>query len=79
VKVLTGCAAMKSLGSSMVEATVEIYQTIAAELLPIPAKSHYTFNMRDLAKVFQGISLASPERMRLSWFLCFSFSGLDGP
>ena len=46
----------------MVDATVEVYQTIAADLLPIPAKSHYTFNVRDLAKVFQGISYATPER-----------------
>ena len=56
--------ALKGLGNQMVDATIEIYQTIAMELLPIPAKSHYTFNMRDLAKVFQGISLASPECTR---------------
>lgn len=57
--------AIKGLGSAMVEATVDIYQTITVELLPIPAKSHYTFNVRDLAKVFQGVSMASPERTLL--------------
>eukprot|EP00698_Gefionella_okellyi_P007692 TRINITY_DN1880_c0_g3_i1.p1 TRINITY_DN1880_c0_g3~~TRINITY_DN1880_c0_g3_i1.p1 ORF type:complete len:4251 (-),score=1210.42 TRINITY_DN1880_c0_g3_i1:76-12828(-) len=47
--------ALSSQGKSMVDATIEIYQTIAKELLPTPAKSHYTFNLRDLAKVFQGV------------------------
>lgn len=40
-------------GASIVTATVEIYNTIKKELLPTPAKSHYTYNMRDLSKVFQ--------------------------
>ena len=53
----------------MVDATVDIYQTITLELLPIPAKSHYTFNVRDLAKVFQGVSMASPDRTFLFLFL----------
>lgn len=43
----------------MVKATVEIYNTIRAELLPTPAKSHYTYNMRDLSKVFQGMQVSA--------------------
>ncbi len=42
----------------MVKATVEIYNSIRRELLPTPAKSHYTFNLRDLSKNFQGILMA---------------------
>ncbi|KAI8926816.1 dnah1 protein [Entophlyctis helioformis] len=40
---------------ALVQASVVIYNTIRAELLPTPAKSHYTFNLRDLAKVVQGL------------------------
>lgn len=48
------------VAANMVSATLDIYNTIADNLLPTPAKSHYTFNLRDLSKVFQvsGVYLA---------------------
>ena len=42
---------------ALVAATLEIYNTIKKELLPTPAKSHYTYNMRDLSKVWQGVAM----------------------
>ena len=53
-----------SLITPIVEATIDVYNTIARELLPTPAKSHYTFNLRDLAKVFQGILAADPKSIK---------------
>jgi dynein heavy chain len=42
----------ESLASHIVKYTVEMYLTITKELLPTPTKSHYTFNLRDISKVF---------------------------
>lgn len=36
------------------------YSSLSAELLPTPAKSHYTFNLRDISKVFQGTIFCHP-------------------
>ncbi|EFJ50020.1 dynein heavy chain 6 [Volvox carteri f. nagariensis] len=46
---------VRAKGNALVKATLEIYNTIRAQLLPTPDKSHYTYNMRDLSKVFQGV------------------------
>lgn len=47
--------------SNFVDATSDIYHKITEVLRPTPAKSHYTFNLRDVSKVFQGILMASPQ------------------
>ena len=50
-----------STSKTFVEATVEVYNVVRRDLLPTPAKSHYTFNLRDLARVFQGLLRADPK------------------
>ena len=52
---------IKELTSDVIDRTIEVYNSAKAELLPIPSKSHYTFNMRDIWKVIQGICTGSPK------------------
>ena len=66
--------------AKIVNTTIDVYETITTQLLPTPAKSHYTFNLRDLSKIFQGLSsvfalLSSvPSRLGLIRIGCFSYS-----
>merc|ERR1719316_1437516 len=48
---------------ALVSATLDIYNLVSKEMLPTPAKSHYTFNMRDVSKVFQGVCVCSRESL----------------
>ena len=43
--------------------SVDIYMRIQKELLPTPLRSHYTFNLRDLSKVFQGMLMVKPKHL----------------
>jgi len=36
----------------LVEATKFVYAGVQAKLKPTPNKSHYTFNLRDISKIF---------------------------
>jgi dynein heavy chain, axonemal len=42
-----------STATKIVGATTTVYNSIRSHLLPTPSKSHYTFNLRDIAKVIQ--------------------------
>lgn len=53
------------LNEPLVNATIRVYSTITSSLLPTPAKSHYTFNLRDLSKVFQGILMAEAIKIEV--------------
>ncbi|XP_006892361.1 PREDICTED: dynein heavy chain 1, axonemal [Elephantulus edwardii] len=58
-----GAPDIAHLTDSVVEATTMVYSTITSQLLPTPAKSHYTFNLRDLSKVFQGMLMAEAAKV----------------
>uniref|UniRef100_A0A8C5T8B7 Dynein axonemal heavy chain 1 n=1 Tax=Malurus cyaneus samueli TaxID=2593467 RepID=A0A8C5T8B7_9PASS len=58
-----------NLNEPLVDATISVYLTITSQLLPTPAKSHYTFNLRDLSKVFQGMLMAEPSTVQVKQLL----------
>ena len=40
-----------------------MFEFVKRELLPTPSKPHYTFNLRDIWKVIQGICAAQPKNI----------------
>ena len=47
-------------------ATIDVYENIREQMRPTPSRAHYMFNLRDVAKVIQGILQASPETINIS-------------
>ena len=48
-------SSLDMFSDAIVRASVEIYGKTIKEFLPTPTKCHYTFNLRDMSKVVQGI------------------------
>lgn len=45
--------------NKIVDATQYVYNKVEQTLKPTPNKSHYTFNLRDMSKIFQGVCAAN--------------------
>lgn len=56
--------AIQGMRDNVVSTTINIYKMIQESFRPTPAKSHYTYNLRDVSKIFQGISRASPKAIK---------------
>ncbi|KAJ3111652.1 Dynein heavy chain 6, axonemal [Phlyctochytrium bullatum] len=52
---------VRGLAEAVVNSAIQIYNDMCSQMLPTPAKSHYTFNLRDLSKVIQGILQIRPQ------------------
>ncbi|XP_014239722.1 dynein heavy chain 1, axonemal-like isoform X2 [Cimex lectularius] len=52
------------VGEKILDMTLKLYNVIEKELLPTPKKTHYTYNLRDLSRVFQGILLANSDDIK---------------
>ncbi|CAE7559528.1 Dnah7 [Symbiodinium sp. KB8] len=55
--------AVAGVANAVVRSTIQLYEDMSAAMLPTPAKSHYTFNLRDLAKVHLGICRCQKKSM----------------
>ncbi|KAF5218447.1 dynein heavy chain [Trypanosoma cruzi] len=56
---------VRDMAKSLVNASVEIFNKTRDTMRPKPTTPHYTFNLRDLAKVFQGITQVTPRVCKL--------------
>lgn len=54
-------AQVNATAAAVVESTIDMYNQIRTQLLPTPSKPHYTFNLRDVARVIQGVMRADPK------------------
>ena len=48
---------VQNLKDSCITSTIEVYTKISKELRATPAKFHYSFNLRDVSKVVQGMMM----------------------
>ncbi|CAB0035010.1 unnamed protein product, partial [Trichogramma brassicae] len=48
----------------LLSGSLRVFAIVSSEFLPTPSKSHYSFNVRDFGKVFQGILMADPAHIK---------------
>ncbi|EFC37691.1 hypothetical protein NAEGRDRAFT_81845 [Naegleria gruberi] len=51
----------KILARQIVVGSINLFNNVIEQFRPTPEKSHYTFNLRDLSKIFQGVCSVGPR------------------
>ncbi|XP_038822889.1 dynein heavy chain 6, axonemal-like [Salvelinus namaycush] len=59
---------------TLVSASITVYNEMCQRMMPTPAKYHYTFNLRDLSKVVQGLMQASDSELNSEEAAAYLFS-----
>ena len=54
---------VQSVSTGIVTSTIHLFNTILSELRPTPITPHYTFNLRDISKVFQGLLMSDRRKV----------------
>ncbi|EFN73504.1 Dynein heavy chain 1, axonemal [Camponotus floridanus] len=66
---LSNTPELENMLDDIVNVTLKVFTNTCNEMLPTPNKFHYTFNLRDLSKVFQGILMADATKMLMEKIL----------
>ncbi|XP_027024931.2 dynein axonemal heavy chain 10 isoform X2 [Tachysurus fulvidraco] len=53
---------IQKICDTLTSCTLELYKSIIKDLPPTPSKFHYIFNLRDLSRVYNGLTLTNAER-----------------
>ncbi|CAG9460199.1 unnamed protein product [Pedinophyceae sp. YPF-701] len=56
-------APVRAMARTTINATLSVFRAAQRFLMPTPAKSHYMFNSRDVARVIEGLTLASVNEL----------------
>eukprot|EP00924_Labyrinthula_sp_SR-Ha-C_P010247 snap_masked-scaffold_23-processed-gene-1.31-mRNA-1 protein AED:0.10 eAED:0.11 QI:0/-1/0/1/-1/1/1/0/4309 len=46
---------IKGVLGDLIKLTISVYKVVMENMLPTPTRSHYTFNLRDIGKIYQGV------------------------
>ena len=57
----------------IVKSAVDVYTKTINDFLPTPTKCHYTFNLRDLSKVIQGMLMCKNEDIEDKEYLVYLY------